>query len=44
MSENNWVQIGNPGGKFLGIFGGVHGSPNPDPISDQKIFIFHALF
>ena len=44
MSENNWVQIWNPGGKFLGIFGGVHGSPNPDPISDQKIFIFHAHF
>lgn len=32
------------GGKFLGILGGVHGSPNPDPISDQKIFIFHAHF
>ena len=42
MSENNWVQIWNPGGVFLGILGGAHGSPNPDPISDQKIFIFHT--
>ena len=32
------------GGVFLGILGGAHGFPNPDPISDQKIFIFHTRF
>ena len=30
---------GGGGGVFLGIFGGSvpHASPNPDPISDQKL-------
>ena len=34
------------GGVLLGIRGGnvPPGSPNPDPISDQKIVIFHTRF
>ena len=37
-------EIRGGGWVFLGILGGAHGSPNPDPISDQKIFIFHTRF
>ena len=35
-----------PRGIFLGILGGgvLPGSPNPDPISDLKIVIFHTRF
>ena len=35
-----------PGGVLLGIFGGgvPPGSPNPDPISDQKMSSFTPVF
>ena len=37
---------GGGGGVLLGICGGgvPHGSPNPDPISDQKESFFHTRF
>ena len=40
------VQVVQSWGVLLGIRGGVvsPGSPNPDPISDQNIVIFHNRF
>ena len=32
------------GGTFLGICDVPPASPNPDPVSDQKIVIFHTRF
>ena len=38
VMSDYFTQITRKGG------GGAHGSPNPDPISDQKIFILHTRF
>ena len=43
----NVVSLALPEGRgvFVGIRGGVPpSSPNPDPISDRKIVIFHTRF
>ena len=46
MNKQNFTENQIPEGAFLGILGGgvPPGSPNPDPISDQKNVIFHARF
>ena len=47
MNKQHFTETQIPDGAFLGILGGVGGapgSPNPDPISDQKMLFFTPVF
>ena len=46
FSKNIRIRVGRGGGVLLGILGGgvPPGSPNPDPISDQKMSFSTPVF
>ena len=46
MNKQHFTETQIPKGALLGILGGgvPSGSPNPDPISDQKMLFFTPVF